>query len=303
AGLEMDYKKRPQSVDDFLSLLEKLGKPGVSPSFAPPPTPQPLAISPTPSQLSTVGKEVGKRFGRVAGALSGVLGGLATGIVAGLLIIFLSAIIGAIACALGLAIAGAKEESCGTVLVGLFFGAVIGYYIGFYIGLLLAAGATIGGLVYGGISGVRLGSRVGLKLGRTKGALPTTVLFSLVTSALLGLCWMGFVSYVHPTAWGSALMFAGFVTIIGLLLGVSLGLGLFWFTMKRYGGGIPPKDKIIALLTIPIGVGIAYIIYYYAPHPQHMWLSHWVNWDSIIYDWKWKINELIAHGKKFFRIE
>jgi serine/threonine protein kinase len=302
-AMSMRIEDRPQTIKEFLNLLKAPAK--KAPVQQVQPVQQPIStpkVSILPSVSPSIIRDVGRRFGRVSGTLSGVVGGLAIGIIIGSLLILLSPIIGALAGAIAGAVGGGKEESCGTVLAGLIGGGVLGYYLGFYAGWVLAAGAAIGGLVYGGIKGVHFGSEMGENLAEGKGAMPASLLLSFITSLILGLSWMGFFFYVHPASWRSALLFAGLVTIVGTLFGSIVGFAVFWFASRKSGGQLPPQERLITLLTIPLGVGITYLIYYFAPHPQSIWLSSWFNWRGIIDGWKFKLLEMMEKAKELFKI-
>lgn len=300
-AMEIEVNKRPQSVDEFIGLLKATepsfqvsASTSVQVSALKPPLP-PTSVQQPPTKptqfllLHHITKRIGERFGAVSGALSGAIGGLGVGVLTGLLLIVASAIIGAIIGGLGLAVFGAKEADsaeagCGAILMGLIIGGVIGYYIGIFIGVILALGASVSALAVGGVKGMQFGMRFGSNLSEKYGAVPTSLILSTITSAIMGIVWSGFVIYAYPLAIGEVFSFIVFVTAIGAVVGSIISSLAFWSAVRKQGGQMPPADRITALVSVPVGMGLALFVFSLAPFSYRWWdvASLWQIWSQKI---------------------
>lgn len=278
AAMRLEPRNRPQSVSEFVGLLQ----PGPAAKV----TKLQPSRNPTPPRpwLSVL---VGKQVGKVTGALSGAAVGLGVGLLAGLLLLAASAIVGAITGALGLAIVGAEaggDEGCFAILAGLVIGAVIGYLLGVIVGSLLGLAATVSGLAIGGVQGTQIGMNVGGYLSTRWGAVPTSLLLGALTSGIIGMVWSGTVLCVTRVDWTEAVPLVGLFMALGAMAGGGIGSLTFWAMVRRQGGQMPSSERLTALISVPVGIGLALWLFSTIRTPQ-VWLdvaSVWDRWYALI---------------------
>ena len=301
-AMEIEVKNRPQTVREFVDLLTtpkpaaQTSPPVAAPAVSLPTTPKPKLASPLP--LHFLAKRIGERFGAVSGALSGAIGGMGIGALAGLLLIAAGAIIGALAgSALGAlagAQAGSDEGGLVAILVGLIGGAVLGYMVGIFIGIILALGATIAASAVGGVKGMQFGMEFGSNLSEKHGAVPTSLILSAITSAVMGIVWTGAVVYAYPSVSGEAFAFLIFVTIVGATIGSAIGSLSFWAVVRKHGGQMPPTERMMALVSVPVGIGLSWLMFSILPF-SHCWLDV----ESVWRRWYYKVEyQLASRGSK-----
>lgn len=288
--MEMEVNKRPQDVDEVIGLL-KAPEPTVQVPTKPSPPPTPPFVQPSPAKpmypapSRYLARKIGEKFGAISGALSGAVGGLGFGVLAGLLLIAAGAIIGVIVGGLGGAVVGAQtagsgEEGCAAVLGGLIGGAIVGYLIGIFVGIILGLGASVGALAVGGVKGMQFGMRFGSDLSERWGAVPTSLVLSTITSAVIGIVWSGAVVYAYPDAMGEVFTFVVFVTAIGAVIGSVIGSLTFWSIVRQQGGQMPTAERMTALVSVPVGIGLAWLMFSLMPFSQRWWdvASLWERW-------------------------
>lgn len=291
-AMEMKPEDRPQSVKEFADLLQQALNPPVPVAKVTKPQP-PRSTHRMPSvYTSALARQVGEQVGKVTGALSGAAVGLGVGLIAGLLLLAAGAIVGAIAGALGLAIAGAEaggDEGCFAILAGLVIGGVIGYLLGIVVGALLGLAATVSGLAMGGVRGTQIGMNLGGYLSTRWGAVPTSLLLSALTSGMIGVVWVGVVLgslpvYAAPLEWTEAIPVVGFFMAIGAIAGGAIGSLSFWVMVRRQGGQMPSTERLSALISVPVGIGVALWLFSAIRVPQ-VWIdgaSVWDRWYALI---------------------
>lgn len=293
-AMEMEVNKRPQNVDEFISLLKTAQLPSqqsvqIPASSLPPSSRSTPAILPQISPSTRhLARKVGERFGAISGALAGAVGGLGVGVLAGILLIAAGAVIGAIVGGLGGAAAGAQagsgEEGCAAILGGLIGGAIVGYLVGVFIGIVLALASSVGALAVGGVKGMQVGIQFGSSLSEKYGAVPTSLILSAITCAVIGIVWSGAMVYAYPEATKEIFPFITFITLIGAVIGGLIGLVAFWSVVRQHGGQIPSVERITALISVPVGIGVAWLVVSLMPFSQRWWdvSSLWERWRQKI---------------------
>jgi len=307
-AMEMDARDRPQTVDEFIALLKgalapKTGAVKPQPSLTPqasltlkqssPPLPSPVVKPASSVSTRYLARKVGEKFGAISGALSGAVGGFGVGILAGLLLIGAGAIIGAIAGgligALGGAQVGDSESGLAALLGGLIGGAIIGYIVGIIIGVVLAIGATLGASAAGGMKGMQFGLNLGANWSERYGAVKTSLILSALTGAVMGTVWAGIVAYAYyDVNWVEITLFVTLMSVVGAVVGSSIGTFVFWHSLKKQGEQMPSSEMLTTLVSVPAGILVAWCLFTYLP------VGRWTNVAYIWNLWRERIEEQLS---------
>jgi hypothetical protein len=223
---------------------------------------------------SRAAEVVGGIFGALSGAITGAVIGIGIGILVGLVMATIAVIVMVLTLGGLGAVAGAEgdKNSVGGALGGLIIGGIIGYYIGVLIAGYVFTIFAIGGIIICGACGIHLGIPVGQHLSERKGAILTSLALSAITSVAIGVAWAVWVMLEQQIDISEAGLFVLLVTIAGTTIGGVLGALGFWIASLLEGERVPSTEKWVALISVPIGVVLSWLLFSTLPAPQR-WLA------------------------------
>jgi hypothetical protein len=279
AGLEMDYKKRPQKIEDFHSLLEVKGKAASPQQVAlPQPIQQPAAqAAVAPSNIK--GK-IGKVFGAILGAFWWPIGFNVAflGIPAGGLII--AALFTALI-----------ALSISYVIMRVFF-SLSGAKMNFYeeiIALKAVRIVVIIGILAEVLMGIVEGAKWGDGIARKgKSISLSSFLLGFLSGGTFGLILLLISRFGYPQTiwrilffgWKYAILFIIFLSFLVAIFSTLICSIIYWLWTWKTGTPPRKKETIITFILILVGVGMVLIILHFVPTSFHE------KWFYILTKWR-----------------
>jgi len=268
AGLEMDYKKRPQKIEDFHSLLEVKGK-AASPQQVAPPQPIQQPAAQAAVAPSNIKGKIGKVFGAILGAFWWPIGfnvaflGIPAG---GLIIAALFAALIAL--------------SISYVIMRVFF-SLSGAKMNFYEDIIALTAVRIV-VIIGILAEVLMEMVEGAKWGdgiarKGKSISLSSFLLGFLSGGTFGLILLLIFRLGYPQttwlilffSWKYSILFIILFSFLVAICSTIICSIIYWLWTWKTGTPPRKKETIITFILILVGVGMVLIVLHFVPTSFH----------------------------------